>query len=63
MKFIDEYRDSRLGKKLIESIQQSSKKPVRLMEFCGSHTVSIFKHGIRQLLPPTIVIPAVTRTL
>ena len=24
------------------------------MEFCGGHTVTIFKHGIRQLLPPTI---------
>ena len=24
------------------------------MEFCGGHTVAIFKHGIRQLLPPTI---------
>jgi hydrogenase expression/formation protein HypD len=24
------------------------------MEFCGGHTVSIAKHGIRQLLPPTI---------
>jgi len=24
------------------------------MEFCGGHTVAIFKHGIRQLLPTTI---------
>jgi len=24
------------------------------MEFCGGHTVSIAKHGLRQLLPPTI---------
>jgi len=24
------------------------------MEFCGGHTVTIMKHGIRQLLPPTI---------
>ena len=24
------------------------------MEFCGGHTVAIFKHGIRQLLPQTI---------
>lgn len=24
------------------------------MEFCGGHTVSIFKFGIRQILPPTI---------
>lgn len=24
------------------------------MEFCGGHTVAIMKHGIRQLLPPTM---------
>ena len=24
------------------------------MEFCGGHTVAIFKHGLRQLLPPHI---------
>jgi len=24
------------------------------MEFCGGHTVAIFKYGIRQLLPPTV---------
>ncbi len=54
MKFIDEYRDAELGKQLIASIHQSSTRPVRLMEFCGGHTVSIFKHGIRQLLPTTV---------
>ncbi|MDR3560191.1 MAG: hydrogenase formation protein HypD [Negativicutes bacterium] len=26
-------------------------KPVRLMEVCGTHTVAIFKAGVRQLLP------------
>lgn len=54
MKFIDEYRDTELGKKLIASIHRTSTRPVRLMEFCGGHTVSIFRHGIRQLLPPTV---------
>jgi len=54
MRFVDEYRDAELGKRLIERIHRRSKKPVRLMEFCGGHTVTIFKHGIRQLLPPTI---------
>lgn len=29
-------------------------KPVRLMEVCGTHTVAIFKAGIRQLLPPQV---------
>ncbi len=54
MKFISEYRDSELGKKLIDRIHHHSTKPIRLMEFCGGHTVAIFKHGIRQLLPQTI---------
>ncbi len=54
MKFIDEYRNTELGKKLIDSIHRTSTRPVRLMEFCGGHTVSIFRYGIRQLLPPTV---------
>lgn len=29
-------------------------RPVRLMEVCGTHTVAIFKHGIRSLLPEGI---------
>jgi len=54
LKFIDEYRDAELGKRLIDRIHRSSRKRIRLMEFCGGHTVSIFKYGIRQLLPPTV---------
>jgi len=54
MKYIDEYRDTELGKSLIKRIARLSKKPVKLMEFCGGHTVSILKHGIRQLLPAHI---------
>ena len=54
MKFVDEYRNPELAKKLIERIHNCSTKPTRLMEFCGGHTVSILKHGIRQLLPKNI---------
>ncbi len=54
MKFIDEYRNQELGRKLLERLHRSSTKPVRLMEFCGGHTTAIFRHGIRQLLPGTI---------
>lgn len=54
MKFIDEYRNGELGKRVIKKIHQSSKKHIRLMEFCGGHTVAILKYGIRQALPPTI---------
>jgi len=54
VKFIDEYRDPELAKKLIDRIHHHSTRPIRLMEFCGGHTASIFKHGLRQLLPQTI---------
>jgi hydrogenase expression/formation protein HypD len=54
MKYVNEYRDPTLAKKLLERIHRRSKKPARLMEFCGGHTAAIFKHGLRQLLPPSI---------
>ncbi len=54
MRVVEEYRDPELAKRLIDRIHRCSTKPIRLMEFCGGHTVSIFKHGIRQLLPHNI---------
>ena len=54
MKYVEEYRDPQLGKKLLERIHRHSHKPIKLMEFCGGHTVAIFKHGLRQLLPKNI---------
>ncbi|MGD9118307.1 MAG: hydrogenase formation protein HypD [Dehalococcoidia bacterium] len=54
MKYITEFRNSELGEGLISRIQQRSKKKARFMEFCGGHTVTIFRYGIRQLLPPNI---------
>ena len=45
-----------IAEKYVESISQLAKKieHVRLMEVCGTHTVSIFRAGIRQLLPKNI---------
>jgi hydrogenase expression/formation protein HypD len=54
MKYVQEFRDTELAKKLLERIHRRSKKPARLMEFCGGHTVAIFKYGLRQLLPSNI---------
>jgi hydrogenase expression/formation protein HypD len=54
LKHIDEYRDSEISRGLIEKIRSISKKNVRLMEVCGTHTVSIFRSGIRSVLPQTI---------
>jgi len=54
MKYVNEYRDPELGKKLLARIRRNSRKHIKLMEFCGGHTVAIFKHGLRQLLPSNI---------
>jgi hydrogenase expression/formation protein HypD len=54
MKYLDEFRDPALAAALVQNIRRRSNRPIRIMEFCGTHTVSIFKHGIRQLLPPAI---------
>lgn len=51
MKYLDEFRDGGLAERLVERIHQRPVIPVNLMEVCGTHTVSIFRHGIRQLLP------------
>lgn len=36
---------------LIKNLYNKINRPVNLMEVCGTHTVAIFKHGIRSLLP------------
>ncbi len=54
LKHIDEYRDSEISKTLVQKIKSISKQKVRLMEVCGTHTVSIFRSGIRSILPDTI---------
>lgn len=54
LKYIDEFRDADLARELVASIKADSKTPLRLMEVCGTHTMSIFRYGIRSLLPDTI---------
>ena len=54
MKFITEFRRSELARGLISQIHRRSKTQARFMEFCGGHTVTIFRYGIRQVLPSTI---------
>jgi hydrogenase expression/formation protein HypD len=54
LKFITEFRRSELARGLISQIHRRSKTQARFMEFCGGHTVTIFRYGIRQVLPSTI---------
>lgn len=54
MKHIQEYRDSKLSRKIIEQIAAISRQDIRIMEVCGTHTVSIFRNGIRTVLPENV---------
>ncbi len=54
IKHAEEYRDPEISQSLAEQIRRISRKRIRLMEVCGTHTMSIFRTGIRSLLPDTI---------
>jgi len=49
-----DFNNRELAKKLAGRIRQESLRPLNLMEVCGTHTLSIFRSGIRSLLPETI---------
>lgn len=51
MKHLDEYRDLELVKPLVEELRRAVTKPLRVMEVCGSHTMAIFRNGLRSILP------------
>ncbi len=56
MKYIDEFRDGALARKLAAEIAREAQpgREYRLMEFCGGHTHAIFRYGIPDLLPPNV---------
>lgn len=54
MKFVDEFRNEEYAKSLVKSIQDISDKKVNIMEVCGTHTMSIFRYGIRDVLPSNV---------
>jgi hydrogenase expression/formation protein HypD len=54
MKFIDEYRQGEIARRLAEQIAHLTDARLKIMEVCGGHTHSIFKYGIEDLLPPNI---------
>ena len=56
MKYVDEFRDAELAKKLADKIRTAADtgRTYRLMEFCGGHTHAIFRYGIPNLLPKNV---------
>jgi hydrogenase expression/formation protein HypD len=54
LKYVDEYRNKEIAQKILRQIKSISKKKINLMEVCGTHTVAIFRNGIRKILPSNI---------
>lgn len=51
---LEGFRDPVAARKLAEVLKSLDGEPVSIMEVCGTHTMSIFRYGIRSLLPKSI---------
>jgi hydrogenase expression/formation protein HypD len=56
VKLAAEFRDRALVATIAENIRRACRGNWVLMEFCGTHTVAIFRHGLRGLIPPEIAL-------
>jgi hydrogenase expression/formation protein HypD len=54
MKYLQEYRDSRLVDGMVAEIKRAITQPWVIMEICGGQTHAIMRYGLDQLLPPEI---------
>jgi hydrogenase expression/formation protein HypD len=54
MKYLDEYRNERVARNLLNEIRRVQTRPWVIMEVCGGQTHSIVKNGIDFLLPEGI---------
>ena len=50
MRYLDEYRDPELARKLFDEIESIATQPWVMMEVCGGQTHSIIRNGIDKLL-------------
>ncbi len=54
MKYLDEFRDGGIARRIADDIHRLTTRPWAIMEVCGGQTHSIIRNGIDQLLPPEI---------
>jgi hydrogenase expression/formation protein HypD len=56
MKYITEFRNPELARRVAGEIEALADGPIKIMEICGGHTHVIFKHGLTDILPPQIAL-------
>ena len=56
MKYIDEFRDGDIAKKIAERLlaEVDPNRQYSFMEFCGGHTHAISRYGVSELLPDNV---------
>ena len=56
MKYIDEFRDGDVARKIADrlAIEARGDRPYSFMEFCGGHTHAISRYGVSELLPTNV---------
>jgi hydrogenase expression/formation protein HypD len=56
MKYVDEFRDRKLIDNVAEEIRRAVEpgRAYNIMEVCGTHTMSIFRFGLKDILPSNI---------
>lgn len=57
MKYVDEFRDPEAARVLVARIHAQADRlarPLAIMEVCGGHTHTIYRHGLEHLLPDSI---------
>jgi hydrogenase expression/formation protein HypD len=55
MRFVDEYRDPAAARALVSQITElAGDDHFKLMEVCGGHTHTIYRHGIEHILPESV---------
>jgi hydrogenase expression/formation protein HypD len=55
MKYVDEFRSRRDCEHAAREISRiAGDREITLMEVCGTHTMALFRYGIRDMLPPGI---------
>lgn len=54
MKYLDDYRDSDIARKISQQLKRITTRSWTIMEVCGGQTHSILQHGLEELIPDKI---------
>ncbi|HAR94859.1 MAG TPA: hydrogenase formation protein HypD [Deltaproteobacteria bacterium] len=54
MRTLNAFRSPDLIRRLVDDIAHLTEHPIKIMEFCGTHTHAISRYGLRQILPERV---------